>query len=119
MQRIPAWPTGIASHIVPSSCGTLDRQRVANEARALEDGAGQRASVVSPRARIARHKWGGGSWWRVVGRHRPARFARVLARRRDALDHAARFTDLVNQKSHQHDRRWASPLHCLRQTAKR
>ena len=32
MQRIPAWPTGIASHIIPSSCGTLDRQRVANEA---------------------------------------------------------------------------------------
>jgi hypothetical protein len=140
MQRIPAWPTGIASHIIPSSCGTLDRQRVANEAprpggwrgaareRCLTTrtnraprgesnarepqlsrrGIGRQASQMGRRQLVAR-----------CGPTPPCRFARVLARRRDALDHSARFTDLVNQKSHQHDRRWASSLHCLRQTAKR
>jgi hypothetical protein len=83
MQRIPAWPTGIASHIIPSSCGTLDRQRVANEAprpggwrgaarerclatlaRIARQGRDKRAraSILAPPQRDAKHhKWGGGS----------------------------------------------------------
>jgi hypothetical protein len=53
MQRIPAWPTGIASQFLRRAARST-ASGSPMKPRALEDGAGQRASVVSPRARIAR-----------------------------------------------------------------